>query len=53
MVWNGTCDAFRILNNAEQNSKLEVLSAAFHGPRNHFAEDNEHTVISAKTAYTV
>ncbi len=53
MIWYGACEAFRILGNAEQNSELAVLLAAFCCSMNYLRKSFEHTVISAKTAYTV
>lgn len=53
VVWDGTCKAFRILGNAEQYSKLSVLSAAIYSDRIYVGQDDKPTVMSVKTAYNV
>ena len=53
MAGDCACETFGVLSNTEQDAELNVLLAGFHIPRDHPTGDNKHTVMSAKTMYTV
>lgn len=47
---NRAFETLGVFGNAEQNSQLNLLLAAFCSPKNPLADGDKHTVIRAKTA---